>query len=762
MKFPLPASLKGLVTLIVLLALLPAMALIFYSGYARVHTDMATLSKAALRSARAIMTQQAQAVENTRILLMTLARLKEVRERDPEGSAVLFRNILLQTPVYANIRLLNVNGTTIASADPVGAELSGPAREAFTDALARPGFSVRVLPREQNSDSPLLNCQYPIRAHNSTPGVLLASLRITISPPELHALASQQIEHLHIVDKAGRIIFGYPSEDCEGSLEEYRHDQAWRRISASGGRGGYFRDEDGAHVVFEKLPAKESLPPDLTLILTISPNLLTEQTWKQIVQNVFLLSGALLVALLITRYLCHITLIAPIRRLLRAANSIKEGDLDTRIGVARLPQELQILAGSIDKMSSALANRDEELRTARDQANSGSQAKTDFLANMSHEIRTPMNAILGMTYLSRQGELTDQQRIYLDNIHSEADKLLLIINDILDFSKIEAGKFHIESIPFALHRLLEEVIASAREEAARKNIDFAAALPTDLPLCLKGDPLHLRQVLGNMLASAIKVTSGGGLGLLCTFERGVPPMLDLEFRITDRGGGMNTEELASLFPPESEDEETAAPGPGDGFVLNLAVTRKLARLMKGDLQIQTVPHGPGNSIMLRLPFLEADASELKDDPMPLSGDGKKPADGKPLANIRILLVEDNLINQQIAQEILAGFGAEVHTASNGVEALALLETMPQTQACHLVLMDLQMPEMDGLETTRRIRLDKRFSQLPVIAMTAQTHDEEWKECADAGMDDFVSKPIDVPGLLATVLKWAPGGTKDRE
>ena len=753
MKIPLPTSIKGLVALIVLLALLPALGLIVFSARSSLKTDMEALSRDALRSARAIMAQQAQAAQSTRILLATLARLKEVKGRDAPGCAALFRNMLRQTPLYANIRLLDDSGATIVAADPEGARLSGLALEEFEKAQDVSGFSVYALPRESGKDTPLINCLYPVQERGAPPGVLMASLKIMIAPAELNALSVQHIEYLHIVDKNGRIVFGYPQENLEGGFEEHRNERDWQRIKAAPEARGYFVEPGGQYVVFDKLIGREGAAPDLTLVLNVSANALYERMRGRIAKHIFLLSSALFVALLVALQLCSATLLSPLKALLEAANRIKEGDLTSRTDDASMPQELRLLASSIDGMANNLAARDKELTAARDVATSAGQAKTDFLANMSHEIRTPMNAILGMTYLARQQKLTEQQRAYLESIHSEADKLLLIINDILDFSKIEAGRFHIEQITFAVHPLLEEVIAEATEEAARKGIDFAATLPSDLPRHLKGDPFHLKQVLANVLSGAVKVTETGRLGLLCLFEAGVPPALELEFRVTD-SGGMKVEELARLFPDEDNVSGALDAGPGGGFVLNLAVTRKLARLMQGSLQIKTVPHGVGNSIMLRMPFLLASAAEL-----PAEASAAKAAlkaveiSGKPLENIRIFLAEDNPVNQQIAQEILAGFGAEVHTASNGVEVLALLETIPPTQACHLILMDLQMPKMDGLEATRRIRQDKRFASLPIIAMTAQTQEEEWQQCAEVGMDDFIAKPIDVPALLATVQKW---------
>lgn len=428
-----------------------------------------------------------------------------------------------------------------------------------------------------------------------------------------------------------------------------------------------------------------------------------------------------------------------------------------------MPQEFRQLAESLDSMAASLEKRDRDLVEARDAANVGNQAKSDFLANMSHEIRTPMNAILGMTYLTRQSELTKQQRDYIDNIHSEAEKLLVTVNDILDFSKIEAGKLHIEHVPFDLPGVLAKTVATVRQEAEKKGIAFSAALPPEDSGVLLGDPFHLGQLLGNLLGNAIKITKRGPVHFACSLETPDQRGAVLHCRITDESGDMKAEELARLF----EDRKGDAMVVEKGFSLNLVLAQRLLRLMQGEIESCSEDDG-GTHFTFRLPFArssdpasgeDAKSGASRGAAAPAAGASQSPADENEagpdsLNGLRILLVEDNLINQQIAEDILSGFGASVHIASNGLEALDLLHM--DSAAYDVVLMDLYMPELDGIAATKRIRMDSRLAHLPIIAMTAQAKGPEWEACLQAGMNDIAVKPIDVPSLLATIKKWTSG------
>ena len=782
MKISLPGSIKGLVTFIVALALMPALILMVYSGYSAAMADIDELRQAALRSVKNIARQQTVLVENTRVLLLTLSNLAEIRDKDISACSVLLRNLALHAPVYADIRLCDADGNTLASSSPDPPELSEPVRGQIRAAASGDSFAVQEMARHANHKAPLINCLFPVRQDGRTTGVLLASIIVHVPVAELAKLKANPKEYLHIVDKREHIVFAYPPIAGLEDPEDRAPRCPWREVAESPLRSGLIQSGEGQDIAFEKLFLGEEKKPGLTVSLNISTSAIFDRMLAGIITDILLLLGAAGFALAVAWRLGNSSLRAPMRRFLDAADRIKEGDLSTRIPKNFIAWELNILADSLSSMTQSLEARDHELVAARDAATAASTAKSEFLANMSHEIRTPMNAILGMAYLAKNSELTERQRNYLDTIQEEAGKLLAVINDILDFSKIEAGKVHIETVSFALPRLLQEVIRTTEDEAKRKSVKLSSVLDPDLPEYLTGDPLRLSQALSAILSHAVKYAAQGRVSFRCTPEGDEKPAGTLIFAIAYAGSDEDNAEIARSFAEESDAGDHA--GPESGPRLSLAIARNLVRLMRGTLEVRT-GSGADVAVQISLPFAVAgpeaaetprvedaaapgagqernaeppQASPAGGDDSP-AGDADAPAragDTRPqtnLKNARILLVEDNLINQQIAEEILTSAGAFVRTASNGLEALALLDEMPKGAPYHMVLMDLQMPELDGFAATRRLRLDDRFKNLPVIAMTAHNLANEWRQCREAGMNDYITKPIDVPVLLNVIGRW---------
>ena len=757
MKTPLH-SLKGLVICIVLLAIMPTLALVAYSGYSGAMEDIEAVRTAALRSVGNIARQQVQLVENTRILLFTLSNLTEVRSKEPEGCSALFRKLILHAPAYADIRLCDTDGNTLAALSPDSPELPESARVDIRAVARGNSFVVREITHDNSDHSPLITCLLPVVQDGRATSVLLASIIIRPPAAELARLDARRKEDLHIVDKRGHIVFAHPPVFSGHSGDLLAH-CPWREVAHSPLRRGLIRNEEGQHIAFEKLFLDKEKEPDLTVSLSISTAAVFEKMRAHIFTNALLLLGATCFAFAVTWKLCDAGLRAPMRKLLDAANRIKGGDLGTRIPENFMARELDILAASLNSMTQSLEARDRELIAARDAATAASGAKSEFLANMSHEIRTPMNAILGMAYLAKNSELTERQQSYLEAIQEEAGALLAVINDILDFSKLEAGKVHIETVSFALPATLRAILGTAEEEARSRSVAFSSSLAPDLPEFLNGDPLHLSQALSAILGHAIKHAERVKAGFHRLSEPGVPPAVTLEFTVTYTGAGTEHADPAALA---GNDKPGALPGIENSQDLGLAIARNLVRLMRGTLETRA-DSGSGVSITARLPFSMTETAPKDGDAAALSDGNAAPPGGASgaragelrdsLKNARILLVEDNPINQQIAAEILTAAGASVRIASNGLEALALLDEMPKSAPYHVVLMDLQMPELDGLAATRRLRLDERFKSLPVIAMTAHSLSDEWRQCREAGMNDYIAKPVDVPVLLSIVGKW---------
>ncbi len=410
-----------------------------------------------------------------------------------------------------------------------------------------------------------------------------------------------------------------------------------------------------------------------------------------------------------------------------------------------------------------------ELRRARELAEQASETKSAFLANMSHEIRTPLNAVLGMTHLALQTALSPQQRGYLEKTEAAARALLGVVNDILDFSKVEAGQLQLEDAPYRLDEVLSRVTTLAAAPARGKGVDFSVDVAPDVPMILRGDSLRLSQVLTNLVSNAVRFTEKGSIRLSVWLDATRLPGGALCFAVEDTGIGIGPEQQQRLFTSFYQGDASTTRRYG-GTGLGLAICRHLVTLMNGDIDVESSP-GKGSRFHFCIPvnlprpgqgsqhgeFAALDTAKASGvSPLRQSMPGDR-----YLTLLRgkcVLLAEDNPVNRQLAVELLRRLELEVLTADNGAEALAVLEQTP----VDLVLMDVQMPEMDGLEATRRIRADVRWRHLPVIAMTANAMEQDRQACLAAGMNDHLGKPIDIPRMQQLLLHWLLPGERGGE
>jgi PAS domain S-box-containing protein len=382
-----------------------------------------------------------------------------------------------------------------------------------------------------------------------------------------------------------------------------------------------------------------------------------------------------------------------------------------------------------------------EARTAQ----AANEAKSRFLASMSHEIRTPMNAIIGMSDLMRTDNLDETQKEFFEDIKKMSRALLQIINDILDFSKIEAGKLEILPVHFNLAELCDQVSSMCRFTANAKELTFSASFDPAVPLVVFGDDVRIRQIITNILGNAVKYTREGAVDFQVRMERArVGGERDVAvFTVKDTGPGIREEDIPKLFGAFQQMDNPANRGI-TGTGLGLSISRRLARMMGGDIQVKSV-YGKGSEFTVFLPLQAGESSLIEREETASFAAAKE--------GVRVLVVDDNEINRKVAVAYLARHNIRAAVASNGAEALEKIQAAP----CDLVLMDHMMPGMDGVEAVRRIRaLDgERFKTMPIAALSANAVSGARETFLEAGMNDFISKPIDPRALNRCLLKWLP-------
>ena len=729
-------SFRSMLFCLVLLSVLPALGIILYSGL--VSRDHAVLHarEELIRIVTALAGVQQRTAEVTRQTLATLAIMNEVRNQDVTACAEIFTRFLLHNPLYTNMVLTDHVGRVLVSAMP----MSFPSladRKHFKDAVQTRDFAPGEYIVSRATAVSSFPFAYPILDDQ---GEVIGVLTVALDLTKFHAFfAGQHLPEgsfLGIADHEGRRLFRSFVDDSF-PLGAFVSPGAWKTAVQGGESGTFFSSgSDGIRRInaFHKIRLSRDAPSYMTIFIGMPEAAIGADASRATRTGLILFAGAAILALALAWAAERVFFMPRIKALVMAAERFRTGDYGTPTGVDHDAGELGLLAEALDRMALERQIALDDLRKAKEDAEDASRSKSEFLANMRHEIRTPLNGVLAMLQLLEATKPSAEQREYVETAIRSTGRLTRLLSDILDLSRIESNKLVIQEENFAVADVRQSILDIFGVPAGDKGLRLEVRVDPSIPAHLFGDEARLRQILFNLVGNAIKFTPKGQVevSFVLISSPGESPCL-VRCTVFDTGVGIPGERLKDIFEPFIQVDGSHVRS-HQGAGLGLAIVRRLVDLMHGQLSIESTP-GEGTTVGVTLPFAVGSAPAR----------ARSSGVDEDFGGRRFLLVEDDSVNRMAMERILAKFGCTVLSAGNGREALEMLGR----EKVDLVFMDVQMPVMDGMEATRIIREELKLT-VPIVAMTAYAMAGDRERFLRCGMDDYVSKPVDVARLRRVI------------
>ncbi|CAO3427086.1 ATP-binding protein [Azospirillum doebereinerae] len=636
--------------------------------------------------------------------------------------------------------LADAEGRLICDTSGPGGGISLREREYFQRVLDTKSPVVSDFIIGKRSLKPLIIVAAPIMENGAVRRVIGVAVDLTWLT-DLVKVLKQPDARVIVLDRDGVIVARQP--DPEGWLNRNIADQPYIRQMLTQRNGTVEGPSaDGRNRLWAFQHSSET---GTIFAVGMPTEPIMSEARRDLLQGLGLLGGAALVSVAALWALLRASVLRWVWELSNAAKRIGAGGGGTVIEADRAPHEFAIVSHAFNDMSRRLQQREQDLRGAMEEARAGSRAKEEFLATMSHEIRTPMNGVIGFAEMLLETPLTAEQRRYASQVREAGRSLLTVINDVLDLSKLEAERLDLVSVPFRLDDLADRCVAIVRLTAEQKGLELQTTISTTARGFVMGDPDRVRQILLNLLGNAVKFTDRGSVRLSVKAADNGKGCRRCTFTVTDTGIGIAPERQTDLFQRFSQVDR----GRG-GTGLGLAICRRLVELMGGEIGVESVP-GAGSSFWFALPLLPAGSAAIQPDSAAPSGvEPRGPG-------VRVLLAEDLAMNRDLAVAMLTKAGHRIDAVEDGAAAVAAV----QETAYDIVLMDVQMPVMDGLEATRAIRaLPGPAARVPILALSAGVLAVEVERCLQAGMNAHLPKPLEKAKLLAAIAHWATPPDRD--